>query len=147
MKHRFAFAVLAVGLPGFAVADPSLCTQELIAWPGSVEARVCFAKAIEALNGQIEGESRGILDAVTKQSAPFTAADFRQSQDLWRKHVAATCWLDASGAGNSGAVFGHCESKYLQQRLSQLKNLRASVTGGEAILWPMSNLGIGNGAP
>jgi uncharacterized protein YecT (DUF1311 family) len=114
----------------------------LVETPGSVEARICFTREIEAIDAQIATVSRNITRIVAKNPVSFKAIDFSRAQQRWREHVAASCWLDAAGAGNVNAVYAHCEVQYKQQRLSQLTNLLASLSG-EPILWPMSNLNHG----
>jgi uncharacterized protein YecT (DUF1311 family) len=139
MKRHVLVFLFAVTVSTSAVAAAERCTEMLVETPGSVEARICFTREIEAIDAQITTISRSITRIVTKNPAPFKSVDFSRAQQRWREHVSASCWLDAAGAGNVNAVYAHCETQYKQQRLSQLKNLLASLSG-EPILWPMSNL-------
>jgi len=115
------------------------CTDMLVGTPGSVEARACFARELAALNVQMTTVVKAIAREAESGRTAFNAKDLADSQTKWKQHVDSTCWLDATGAGNSDAVLDHCVSVYTLQRLGQLKNLRAGLDGKPA-LWPMSNL-------
>ena len=135
-----AFAIVfAATASTSALAGAEKCTEMLVETPGSVEARICFARENEAIDAKIATVSRDITRIIAKNPASFKAIDFKPAQQRWLEHIAATCWLDAAGSGNVNAVDAHCEMQYKQQRLFQLTNLLASLSG-EPILWPMSNL-------
>jgi len=131
---------LSIDVNAFAAGVES-CSKMLVAAPGSVEARACFAREMNVLRERMKGLTSAIEVEVGNGLSSFKVEDFKSSQAAWEQYVASTCWLDAAGAGNTNAVFEHCASKYTLQRLSQLQALHKSLTGEQPVIWPMSNLG------
>jgi uncharacterized protein YecT (DUF1311 family) len=135
------FVALLVASHGARSAGVESCSEMLVEAPGSVEARVCFAREMTVLNGRITEVTAAIEAEVLKGHSAFKLEDLRNSQRKWRQFVESTCWLDAAGAANTDAVFQHCTSRYTLQRLSQLQGLHKGLIG-ETIMWPMSNLAV-----
>lgn len=123
-----------------AAADVVSCSQMLVETPGSVEARVCFAREMSILDDRMKQVVAAIEVEIEKGSVSFKLDEFRSSQLKWEQYVTSTCWLDAAGATNSDAVLQHCSSRYTLQRLSQLQVLHKVLKGEEPVIWPMSNL-------